>query len=131
MELIQALIPLGLLHVEESLQQEVERLAGPRYARCGGKPGVVRYGKQPGSVYLADQKVGIDVPRVRNLRRNREIPLRTYQQLQHPRAADHGVLQRLLTGLTCREYERCAEAVPQAFGLSASTLSRRFERLPC
>jgi putative transposase len=127
-ELIQALIPLGLLHVEESLQQEVERLAGPRYARQGGKPGVVRYGKQPGSIYLADQKLGIDVPRVRNLRRNREVPLRTYQQLQQPRAADQGVMQRILTGLTCREYERCAEAVPQAFGLSASTVSRRFIR---
>ena len=48
------LIPLGLLHVQESLQQEVERLAGARYAREGGKPGVVRYGKQPGSIYLAD-----------------------------------------------------------------------------
>lgn len=27
-----------------------------------------------------------------------------------------------------REYERCAEAVPEAFGLSASTVSRRFKR---
>ena len=127
-ELIQALIPLGLLHVEESLQQEVERLAGPRYARQGGMPGVVRYGKQPGSIYLADQKLGIKVPRARNLQHNREVPLRTYQQLQQPRAADQGVLQRILTGLTCREYERCAEAVPQAFGLSPSTVSRRFIR---
>jgi len=74
---------------------------------------VVRYGKQPGSIYLADQKLGIEVPRMRNLHHNREVPLRTYQQLQQPRAADHGVLQRILTGLTCREYERCAEAVPE------------------
>jgi transposase-like protein len=126
--LIQALIPLGLLHVEETLKQEVEQLAGARYAREGGEPGVVRYGKQPGSIYLADQKLGIEVPRVRNLHHNREIALRTYQQLQQPRAADQGVLQRILTGLSCREYERCAEAVPQAFGLSASTVSRRFIR---
>jgi transposase-like protein len=126
--LIQALIPLGLLHVEATLQQEVEQLAGARYARDSGEPGVVRYGKQPGSIYLADQKLGIAVPRVRNLERNQEIPLRTYQQLQQPRAADGGVLQRILTGLSCREYERCAEAVPQAFGLSASTVSRRFIR---
>jgi transposase-like protein len=126
--LIQALIPLGLLHVEATLQQEVEQLAGTRYARDGGEPRVVRYGKQPGSIYLADQKLGIAVPRVRNLETNREIPLRTYQQLHQPRAADHGVLQRILTGLSCREYERCAEAVPQAFGLSSSTVSRRFIR---
>ena len=114
-ELIQALIPLGLLHVEESLQQEVERLAGPRYARQGGEPGVVRYGKQAGSIYLADQKLGIQVPRVRDLHQNREVSLRTYHQLQQPPAADHGVLQRILTGLTCREYERCAEAVSIGF----------------
>src|SRR6266853_455587 len=126
--LIQELIPLGLLHVQESLQQEVERLAGPRYARAGGKPGVVRYGRQPGSIYLADQKLGIAVPRLRNLLRNREVALRSYQQLQQPRGADQGVLQRILTGLTCREYERCAEAVPAAFGLSPSTVSRRFIR---
>ena len=126
--LIQELIPLGLLHVQQSLQQEVERMAGRRYARQGGQPGVVRYGKQPGSIYLADQKLGIEVPRLRHLPHNREVPLRTYQQLQQPRGADHGVLQRILTGLTCREYERCAEAVPAAFGLSSSTVSRRFIR---
>ena len=126
--LIQELIPLGLVYVEESLQQEVEALAGPRYARHGGHPGVVRYGKQPGSVYLADQKLGIDVPRLRDLERNQEVPLATYQRLREPRRADEGVLRRLLVGLSCREYQRCAEAVPEAFGLSASTMSRRFKR---
>ncbi len=31
-------------------------------------------------------------------------------------------------GLTCRQYETCAEAVLVAFGLSASSVSRRFIR---
>jgi hypothetical protein len=78
--LIQALIPLGLWHVADSLQQEVEALTGPRYARHGGHPDLVRYGKQPGSVYLADQKLAIEVPRVRDQRRNTEVPLATYQR---------------------------------------------------
>ena len=127
-ELIQALIPLGLLHVAESLKQEVEMLAGPRYARSGGRAGLVRYGKQGGSVYLADQKLAIEVPRVRDLRENVEVPLATYQRLQEPRGADEGVMRRILAGLSCREYARCAEAVPEAFGLSASTVSRRYKR---
>jgi transposase-like protein len=46
--------------------------------------------------------------------------------LQTPRAADTGVLRRLLAGLSCRDYAPCAEAVPAAFGLSASTVSRRY-----
>lgn len=124
--LIQELIPLGLLHVADSLQQELELLTGPRYARTGGTPGLVRYGSQPGSVYLADQKLGIQVPRVRDQRHNREVPLRTYQRLQEPRRADDGVLRRILAGLSCRDYASCAEAVPEAFGVSASTVSRRY-----
>jgi transposase-like protein len=52
--------------------------------------------------------------------------LATYQRLQVPRGADEGVLRRLLAGLSCREYARCAEAVPEAFGLSPSTVSRRY-----
>jgi transposase-like protein len=127
-ELIQALVPLGLLHVAESLQQEVEALAGPRYARHGGPPDLVRYGKQPGSVDLADQKLAIEVPRVRDLRRNTEVPLAIYQRLREPRRADEGALRRILAGLSCREYARCADAVPEAFGLAASTVSRRYKR---
>lgn len=34
----------------------------------------------------------------------------------------------MLGGLSCREYEAAAEAVPQAFGLSRSSVSRRFIR---
>jgi hypothetical protein len=124
--LIQALIPVELLHVAESLQQELEVLTGPRYARPGGQPGLVRYGRQAGSVYLADQKLPIQVPRVRDRERNREVALATYQRLQTPRGADAGVLRRLLAGLSCRDYAQCAEAVPEAFGLSASTVSRRY-----
>jgi len=55
--LIQALIPVGLVHVAESLHQELEILTGPRYARHGGQPGLVRHGRQAGSVHLADQSV--------------------------------------------------------------------------
>ena len=124
--LIQALIPVGLLHVAESLQQELELLTGPRYARHGGQPGLVRHGRQAGSVYLADQKLPIQVPRVRDQHRHQEVPLATYQRLQIPRAADAGVLRRILAGLSCRDYAPCAEAVPEAFGLSASTVSRRY-----
>ena len=56
-ELIQALIPIGLEAVNELLQQEVCQLAGERYRRAGGVPGYARWGSQRGSVYLGDQKV--------------------------------------------------------------------------
>jgi transposase-like protein len=126
--LIQALIPLGLQAVEELLHQDVEALVGPRYARGQRAPGLHRWTQQAGSIYLADQKLRILKPRVRNRRTRQEVPLQTYARLQQPRAADEGVLRRILHGLSCREYRACAEAVPEAFGLSASTMSRRYIR---
>ena len=126
--MIQALVPIALEKVGEELQQDVQALAGERYARAGRPVGHVRWTAQRGSVYLGDQKLAIQVPRVRNRLEHREVPLPTYQALQAPRALDEGVLHRILGGLSMREYERCAEAVPDAFGLSASTMSRRFIR---
>lgn len=126
--LIQALIPLGLQAVGDLLAEEVTQLAGPRYARTGGQPGLVRWSQQPGSVYLADQKLPTPVPRVRDLARNTEVPLTTYQQLREPRQGDLGLFRKVLLGLSCRDYAACAEAVPQAFGLTPSTVSRRFIR---
>ncbi len=127
--LIQALIPLGLQAASEALVAEVTRLAGPKHRRTGGIPGYVRWCHQRGSIYLADQKLPITYQRVRDLPRNQEVPLPTYQQLQTPRAADAGLFRKLLLGLSCRDYEVCAEAVPEAFGLSSSSVSRRFIRV--
>ena len=56
-ELIQALIPLGLMAVGDCLKADVARLAGARYRRGDGLAGHVRWGRQRGSVYLADQKL--------------------------------------------------------------------------
>jgi len=82
--LIQALIPLGLQAVQDVLQQEVAALAGPRYARHDSAPHVVRWGRQRGSIYLADQKLAIPVPRVRDRRAGLEVPVQSYARLQEP-----------------------------------------------
>ena len=126
--MIQALIPLGVKAVNEVLQEEVTQLAGARYRREGGLPGYARWGGQPGSVYLADHKVGVRVPRVRDTVRDEEVPLTTYAGLQDARRAEDAALRKVLKGLSCRDYESCVDPVAQTFGLSASSLSRRFKR---
>jgi len=113
-ELIQALISIGLWHVKELLEQEVRQLAGGRYKR-GGLAGYDRWGEQGGSEYLLDHKVPIMVPRVRDQGEGKEVRLRSYEQLQSPRDRDEGVLRRILRGLSCRSYEECAADVPEAF----------------
>ena len=126
--MIQALIPLGLKAVQELLNEEVVRLAGERYSRQGGVDGLARWGQQRGSVYLADQKVTVSVPRVRNTRCDQEVPLSPYARLQDARRADEAALRKVLKGLSCRDYASCVDTAAETFGLSASSLSRRFKR---
>lgn len=126
--LIQALIPIGLEAFKAEVERELVGLVGQRYARSGRQTGLVRWAQQRGSIYLGEQKVPVSVPRVRDRVANREVPVTTYQQLQQPRAFDQGLLHKILGGLATREFARCVETVPEGFGLSASSVSRRFQR---
>ena len=124
--MIQALIPLGLEAVADVLQREVAGLAGVRYGRKASEQPYRRWGSQQGSVYLLDQKLPVDLPRVRDLGANAEVSLASYRALQQPRKMDEGLFLRVVKGISCRNYEGCAEAVPEAFGISSSSVSRRF-----
>ena len=123
--MIQALIPIGLKEVGKELQKEVRRLAGEE-GRHGKEN--VRWGSQPGSVYLSDQKVPMDVPRVRNKAHNIEIPLEYYRKLQEPYRDDELVYKRLLNGLSTHKYRESSELSSEVFGISSSNVSRRFKR---
>lgn len=123
--LIQMLMPVGMLAVENQMQDEVRALSGVRYQR-GGE--VDRWGYNGGSVYLGDQKVAVRVPRVRNRRTNQEIPLRSYHGLQNPQIIDAVTLERVIKGLSQRSYEEAAIRVPATFGIKKNSVSKRFIR---
>ena len=124
-ELIRSLVPLGLMHIEELLDEEVTALAGERYARKDPSVGGRRHGSNPGTVGLAGQRVPIRVPRIRHVTES-EIPLRSYEALHGDRAVNDLLLRRVLYGISCRNYEAAAEVIPGAIGLSGSTVSRAF-----
>jgi len=124
-DFIQALIPLGLKAVGDMLKEEVESLAGPK--KKHGKINT-RWGSQDGSVYLRDQKIPIDVPRVRNKMNNIEVPLAAYQKMQQPYREDIQTFKKLLNGISTHKYRESAELVPEVFGLSASNMSQRFKK---
>ncbi len=121
--LIQSLIPIALKEVNALLQDEVAKLAGQ--PRKHGKVNT-RWGTQPGSVYLSDQKVPITVPRVRNKQANAEVQLESYLKFQEPRKEDEQVFLKLLNGLSTHKYEESSRLTPEVFGLSASSVSKRF-----
>lgn len=123
--MIQALIPLGLRAVEEELQGEVRELAGERYSRGGP---LKRWGSNPGSVFLGDQKLRVNVPRVRDTVRNEEVPLKSYERLRNPAHVDEMAFRRVIHGVSQGKYELAAEHVPETFGIRKSSVSRKFIR---
>jgi len=125
LSVIQELIPMGLKAVADELQAEVKRLAGEKHSRNGNNS---RWGRQNGSVYLRDQKFAIRIPRVRNVDTGTEVPLAAYQRLQRPFDDGAGAVQRLLHGLSTHKYHESSALAAEAFGISASSLSKRFKR---
>jgi transposase-like protein len=124
-QVIQDLTAIGMMHVAEALQQEVEQLAGRWYGRKEDGTQVYRHGANPGTVRLAGQKVPIRVPRVRG--EEGEIPLESYGKFHGSSGElNEMLLRRVLYGISCRNYEQAAESIPGAIGLSSSTVSRSF-----
>lgn len=126
--LIHELIPIGLMHIEDLLKQEVTELAGERYKR-NGLAGYDRWGRQHGSVYIKDQRIPIIIQRIRDTIHDKEVQLNAYERFQKPTSdTDEKLLKRILHGLSCGRYRECSEAIPEALSLSPSTVSRRYIR---
>lgn len=124
-ELIRQLIPLGLAAVREVLEAEVSELVGARYQRINSD--YTRWGNNPGSVYLGDQKVSVKVPRVINKSTGKAQELSSYKELKDSSHFDERVFKHVINGISMRKYEEAAEQIPETFGIKKSSVSRRFK----
>ncbi len=124
--LIQMLIPIGLRAVQEELEKEIQCLAGPRYSRQSEQ--YYRWGRNDGWVHLGDQKVHVEVPRLRDRVSGKEEVLKTYKALQRPQIMQDQVLARIISGLSHRNYEEAALTTAESFGISRSSVSRQLIR---
>jgi putative transposase len=113
---------LGRMLVESIFILERESITGPDHAP--GVPGVYKWGHQGGSVYVGDQKVRCDKPRI--IGPDGEIPLPTYEKLKERGQFSDELLARLMTGMSARRYEDVVVEAANAFGVSPSSVSRHF-----
>lgn len=121
--LLQAGMPAILAQVQTMFEEEVKRIAGS--PRTHGKINT-RWGEQGGSIYILDQKIPVDVPRVRNKTTDTEVPLAAYQALRQPREANTRAYRQVLNGISTHKYKEAASLLPETFGMSASCASKRF-----
>lgn len=115
----------GLLVIKALIDEEVELLAGPRYAHQDGKP-AVRWGTEEGSIVFAGRKVALERPRVRS-QDGREIPLKRYAALGQPARMQEVVHPKILRRVSMRDYEGVLEEVCDGYGIDKSSVSRHWK----
>jgi putative transposase len=114
----------GLQILRAILENEVTRRVGPPH-RPNPTAGCVRWGKQPGYVVFAGQKIPLERPRVRT-REGQEVELESYGQLQQDGKLQRAVRERMVAGLSTRNYRRAVESVLEGYGIEKSSVSRQF-----
>src|SRR6201987_5053629 len=119
----------GLQILRAILENEVTRRVGPPH-RPNPTAGCVRWGKQPGYVVFAGQKIPLQRPRVRT-REGQEVELASYGQLQQDGKLQRAVRERMVAGLSTRNYRRAVESVVEGYGIEKSSVSRQFVAASC
>jgi putative transposase len=111
---------LGRMVAEAIMYIEREEIAGPDYQPFS--PDMRKWASQGGSAYIGDQKIRIEHPRLRGPRG--EIALKSYERLKEPDGFSEELLTKVLRGLSCQKYAETVVEAAQAFGVSASSVSR-------
>jgi len=127
LQLLQHHAQMARLLAGEILEDEVELLAGERYSRDKPHDGrYSRWGTNTGSIRIDGERVPIDVPRVRDTEADEERPLHSYRSMKQADAGKQ-LTESILLGLAQGDYERVASQFIDGFGLSQSSVSRRFQ----
>src|SRR5438876_12255746 len=113
----------GLQILRAILENEVTHRVGPPH-RPNPAAGCVRWGKQPGYVVFAGQKIPLERPRVRT-REGQEVELESYGQLQQDGKLQRAVRERMVAGLSTRNYRRAVESVLEGYGIEKRSEERR------
>ncbi len=111
---------LGRMVAETIMYIEREEIAGPDYQPFS--PDMRKWASQGGSAYIGDQKTRIEHPRLRGP--EGEITLKSYERLKEPDGFSEELLTKVLRGLSCQKYAETVVEAAQAFGVSASSVSR-------
>ena len=121
---------VGLGVVSELMAAEVDQVVGPK-GRHDPKRSATRHGTENGSLTLGGRRVGVERPRMRSADGSSEVPVRTYEHFADRDPLTRMVFERILAGVSTRNYERVgepvgSEVVSKAGSESKSSVSREF-----
>ena len=123
-------VEVGLGVLGELLEQEVGELVGPK-GKWNRERTAVRHGHEDGEVTLGGRRVAVKRPRARTADGESEVPLSTYEHFADRDQLGEVVLERMLAGVSTRQYRRAQEPIGEqveagARSTSKSAVSRTF-----
>ena len=115
-----AMLGIGRLVAETLMYMEREEKSGPDYHPTSS--GLRKWASQRGSIYIGDQKLAVEHPRLRGP--EGEVGLRTYEQLKSRGGFSEELLGQVLRGMSARKYEETVTNAGKTFGVTPSSVSR-------
>lgn len=122
-QLFQNFVDVAKLHYNQLMETEQVAKAGKKYER-GNR--YSRWGKNPGSIRIGEEKVPVEVPRFYDKENERTEESEYYRQLHELPMPSEEVIKKVIKGLSQKDYEEVSRSVMESFGLSQSTISRTF-----
>jgi putative transposase len=114
----------GLALMNLVMDEEVRHLAGERHEQHQGR-GAHRWGKEDGYCVVDGQKVPIQRTRLRS-KDKREQRLGSYELFQRSGPLQHGVWDKMMRGLSTRNYGAVVKEFSNAYGIEKSAVSENF-----
>ena len=114
----------GLQLMDLLMQEEVRELAGERSQRQPERA-ASRWGSERGYCVVMGQKVPIQRPRVRTTD-DKEVRLGSYEMFHRGEPLTETVWEKLMLGLSTRNYGQAIRQFTEAYGLEKSAVSEHF-----
>jgi len=123
LELFKNYVEMVKLFANFLFEDEVDTKAGQRYARSSQYS---RWGSNPGSIRIGEEKVRVNVPRIYDKDEQTAQNVDIYTKLREISQPSEEILKKLAIGISQNDYKRVSQHLTDSFGLSQSTLSKTF-----
>jgi putative transposase len=125
-------VRVGLAVLQATMEWEVDRVVGAKGRHDSGRV-AKRHGHTQGEVTLGGRRVPVSRPRVRSVDDRREVGLDSYREFTARDPFSEVVAERMLAGVSTRQYRRTQEPVgkdieDECRSTSKSAVSREFIR---
>jgi len=122
-ELFKNFVDIAKMHYNQLVGEELKEKAGEKYER---EKNYSRWGSNPGSIRIGEEKVPVEVPRLYNKQEKKTEEVENYRKLHNIDKPSEEMLKKIILGLSQKDYERVTRSVLESFGMSQSTVSRTF-----